>query len=147
MPFTESCRKTAIANEPLVRGLGWCYAHRKWCGADIDLNASLTDEAKAELAEAHSKSIADAIASRRFSTQLLAWARDPELMGTVPNDGLMAGVLVDLCTRMNEMEANLGAAVDLIDDAQKREVSEIEHASATVAEAITRTLASTDNLT
>lgn len=105
MPLTETCRQTPIANEPVVRGIGWCYSHSMWCGADIQPADALTDEAKAEIAAAHAESIAAAVASRRFSSQLLAWSRDATMMQTIPNEAMLAGVLVELCERLNIIEA------------------------------------------
>ena len=50
--------------------------------------------------------VADLIARRHFSRQLLAWAYSDDLAvkGTVPNDALLAGVLVEVCERLDVIE-------------------------------------------
>ena len=31
----SECRFTAQDRDPAVRGVGWCYGHRRWCGAEV----------------------------------------------------------------------------------------------------------------
>lgn len=87
--------------EPVVRGLGWCYNHRTWCGADIGPAAiELTEAAKEE----HRTAVAAMIEKRHFTSQLLSWAHDPAMQGTVPNTALLAGALVEIATRLEAIE-------------------------------------------
>ncbi len=58
---------------------------------------------KAE-ARGHNDIVKELVAARYYSRQILSWAIDPSLKGTIPNDGLMAGVLVELCHRLDALE-------------------------------------------
>lgn len=55
----------------------------------------------------HKKAIHDLVKVKHYSSQLLEWAYDPEMLGTVPNNALLAGVLVEVCERLNTLEALL----------------------------------------
>lgn len=52
----------------------------------------------------HNAIIDEMVEARHFSSQLLAWAADPNQSNTIPNVPLLAGVLVELCKRVDEIE-------------------------------------------
>ena len=52
----------------------------------------------------HNAVIDEMVEARHFSSQLLAWAADPNQSNTIPNVQLLAGVLVEICKRVDELE-------------------------------------------
>ena len=63
--------------------------------------------------ETLAEAITKLVDSRHFSSQLLAWASDPNLVDTIPNVPLLAGVLVEICHRMNALESRRRTTYEL----------------------------------